>query len=502
MSFTYAPAGADSDVPTKIWRLMSLSLSLPLNILIFLLATVSSYSSAAVPFTIEAVEDVSSRFPGAPKLQSFAWATWDGKWILIGGRTTGYHGVGTAETDFPRAGSNIRIWVIDPQGAKARIWSTAVSQLPDSLADVKDQWMSSNLLFFQDGSTLYLAGGYGANSERKLVTYPLLSSVDLAALVDSVIKGQDAFSKTIAWVSSPVVQSAGGELLKLDDGMFYLAGGHVFTGSYRDFEGASEHNSAAASQTYLREIRKLRVKRTGKGSLSVELVETYSDPAFARRDFNAGLTIASDGHTLGAAMYGGVFTKDQLNFSKPIYWDSTTPPREDAFEQRMSSYSCARMQMFDPVSKTMYTTFFGGISRSTWDEKAHAFHEAPIEGDKSKSVYFDGMPWIDQVSTLARRGNESVETVQPARLGGFVGANAAFLPVTGLKRVREDTAIYDLDSLRGKRTLVGYIFGGIRAFPREFPYLESSPQYSAGNVPTKPNDLILAVYVTVAPVKE
>ncbi len=48
----------------------------------------------AVPFTIEATEDVSSRFPGFPRLQSFAWAQWDGKWIFIGGRTAGYHGVG------------------------------------------------------------------------------------------------------------------------------------------------------------------------------------------------------------------------------------------------------------------------------------------------------------------------------------------------------------------------------------------------------------------------
>ena len=58
-----------------------------------------------------------------------------------------------------------------------------------------------------------------------------------------------------------------------------------------------------------------------------------------------------------------------------------------------------------------------------------------------------------------------------------------------------------LDALRGTRTLIGYIYGGIRAFPREFPYLESSPSYSAGNVPTKPNDMILAVYVTVPAAK-
>ena len=451
-----------------------------------------------LPFTIEATENVARQFPGAPTLQSFAWAVWDGKWIFIGGRTTGYHGVGAADADFPRSGSNAKIWVIDPGGVPAKTYSMPVSLLPENLESVKDQWVSSNLLFFQDKATLYLAGGYGVNSEGKFVTFPVLSSVDLPSLVDGVMKGQDTFSKTVAWTASPLVQSAGGELLKLDDGMFYLAGGHVFTGSYRDFEGSNEEGSATASQKYLGEIRKLRVTRTGKSQLSVALVESYADPEFSRRDLNGGFTILADGHSLGAAIYGGVFTREQLNFAKPVYWDAKSGPREDAFEQKMSAYSCARVQMFDPESKTMYTTFFGGISRWTWEGAKNKFVEAPRVGDKTKPVYLDGMPWIDQISTLARRGEESVEMVQPARLAGFVGANGAFLPVADLKRIREDADVYDVGPLRGKRTLIGYIYGGIRAFPREFPYLESSPSYSSGNVPTKPNDMMVAVYITVA----
>jgi hypothetical protein len=465
--------------------------------LMLLSAFANCAAQKTLPFRIEATENVAGHFPGAPKLQSFAWAAWDGKWIFIGGRTTGYHGVGAAEADFPRAGSNEKIWVVDPTGGTARTYSLPVAQLPASLNAVKDQWVSSNLLYFQDRATLYLAGGYGVNAQGKLVTYPVISSVDLPSLIEGVMKSQDTFSKTIAWTTSPLVQSTGGELLKLDDGMFYLAGGHVFAGSYRDFEGSNEADTAAASQKYLGEIRKLKVGQTAPDQLSVSLVETFADPQFARRDLNGGFTILSDGHSLGAAIYGGVFTKEQLNFSKPVYWDAGTHPREDIYEQKMSAYSCARMQMFDPESKTMYTTFFGGISRSTWDEKKNQFVEAPMVGDKTKLVYMDGMPWIDQISTLARHAHETAEIVQPAKLGGFVGANAVFLPVAGLTRIREDADVYDLSSLQGKRTLIGYVYGGIRAFPREFPYLETSPSYSAGNVPTKPNDLILAVYLTV-----
>src|SRR5215469_16925935 len=158
---------------------------------------VTSCNAASLPFTIEAVQNVSVRFPGAPKLQSFAWAQWDGKWIFIGGRTTGYHGVGTTEANFPRAGSNEKIWVIDPSSSQT--YSFPVASLPTALSAVKDQWVSSNLLFFQDKNTLYLAGGYGANADGELITYPILSSVELPALIKSVMNQQGAFANTIRW---------------------------------------------------------------------------------------------------------------------------------------------------------------------------------------------------------------------------------------------------------------------------------------------------------------
>ena len=48
--------------------------------------------------------------------------------------------------------------------------------------------MSSNLLFFQDHDTLYLAGGYGQDSQGNWVTYPILSSVHLPSLVEGVMR--------------------------------------------------------------------------------------------------------------------------------------------------------------------------------------------------------------------------------------------------------------------------------------------------------------------------
>jgi len=196
-----------------------------------------------------------------------------------------------------------------------------------------------------------------------MVTFPLASSVNLPALVDGVIHHKDTFSKTIAWAESPLVQSTGGELVRLDDGFFYLIGGHVFTGSYRSFEAADEKTSPKASQTYLGEIRKLRFNSGRPGKIDVTLVESFKDPEFARRDLNASPTILADGKSLGAAAYGGVFTKDQLNFTHPIFVAAGSVPKADeSYEQKMSAYSCATLLLYDPESSGMYTTFFGGIS--------------------------------------------------------------------------------------------------------------------------------------------
>jgi len=452
------------------------------------------------PFKIEATEDASVDFTGAPMLQSFVAAQWDGKWIFIAGRTGGYHGVGQGDVDFPRAKSNQNIWVIEPPSSgPAKIYSFPVADLPASLNPLKDQWMSTNLLHYQDNDTLYLVGGYGQNAAGDMVTFPLVSSVNLPALVDGVIHHKDTFSKTIAWAESPLVQSTGGELVKLDDGFFYLVGGHVFMGSYRSFEAADEKTTPKASQTYLGEIRKLRLAGNKPGKLDVSLIETFKDQEFARRDLNVGQLILPDGKSLGAAAYGGVFTKEQMNFTHPVYIGAGSPPKIDTgYEQKMSSYSCATLLLYDPASSAMYTTFFGGISRWRWNDGAHKFEQAPILGDKTKQTdYLDGMPWINEITTLARQGGRTWESVQQDnRLPAYVGTNAAFMPAAGLKKVREDADIFDLNQFHGKRVLAGYLYGGIRAFPKQFPYTDNAPEYTSGNVPTKPSDLILKVYVT------
>jgi hypothetical protein len=68
-------------------------------------------------------------------------------------------------------------------------------------------------------------------------------------------------------------------------------------------------------------------------------------------------------------------------------------------------------------------------------------------------------------------------------------------PSSEMPRAHASTDILDLGSLQQSKTFVGYIYGGIRAYPYQFPYLKTAQPHNSGTVPSKPSDLILKVYV-------
>lgn len=459
------------------------------------------FPSTKLPFAIDATEDASAEFPGAPHIQSFSFAQWKGRWVFIGGRAAGYHNAGGGPAEFLRSDANREIWVVDTTVKPARTYHLPLTQLAETFAPLKDEWASTGQLYYQDGPKLYICGGYGEDHNGKWVTYPLISSVDLPQLIESVTHGRAPTA--IAFAQSEFVQSTGGELIKLPDGYFYLVMGHVFQGSYTAFEGQGEHNAAAVSQNYLDEIRKLKIDLAEDGKLSVRLVKSYRDETeFHRRDLNVTEILSPAG--VGLAAYGGVFTPEtQLSYSKPIYfWDASGPQVDRNFDQKMNAYACPKLLMYDKSTQTMYTTFFGGISRYSWDPAAETFQENPKVGSKTEAVYLDGMQWSDQISTIRRvmtaGKEESTESVQASVLPGFLGTDAVFIPAPEVRRAYPETAIVDLEALQGPKTFVGYLYGGIQAFPYSFPYLKASKPYNAGAVPSRPSERILKVYVRAA----
>ena len=90
-----------------------------------------------------------------PALQSFACATHEGKWLLLGGRKDGLHRR-QPWASFDEEGQNRFIYVIDPVNKK--VWKRSLEELPSSIAE---QLQSTNMEFYQAGDRLLLTGGYG-----------------------------------------------------------------------------------------------------------------------------------------------------------------------------------------------------------------------------------------------------------------------------------------------------------------------------------------------------
>ncbi|HEX6333980.1 MAG TPA: hypothetical protein VFZ78_07120, partial [Flavisolibacter sp.] len=134
------------------------------SIFLLLLSSVSAQDSFHYMVQLEPV--VVNGFPG---LHSFAWAQHEGKWLLIGGRLDGVHARQPFNA-FPAAMENSNVFVLDIY--TKQLWSAPLTTLPAAL---REQLQSTNINFYQDNDTLYLAGGYGYSpSAGDHITYPFL----------------------------------------------------------------------------------------------------------------------------------------------------------------------------------------------------------------------------------------------------------------------------------------------------------------------------------------
>src|SRR5580704_16720184 len=109
-----------------------------MNLSVLVLFLAAALPSAKLPFHIEATEDASGEFPGAPHLQSFSFGQWKGRWAFIGGRAAGHHNFGGGPAEFLRTDANREIWVVDTTVRPAKTYHVGVATLPDTLASVKD----------------------------------------------------------------------------------------------------------------------------------------------------------------------------------------------------------------------------------------------------------------------------------------------------------------------------------------------------------------------------
>jgi len=403
------------------------------------------------------------------------FAVHEGKWLLVGGRTNGFHRTSIPESTFPSRFANEYLYVVDP-GRNAS-WKVA---LPEKY---RFELRATNAEFYQDGPVLYVVGGYGsktdADADGDYQTFPTLTAIRVPEVVAAIIGNKfDQIESAITSVTDDRMRVTGGGLQKLDD-TFYLVFGQNYDKKYK----------GAVTGKYTDEVRRFKIRLTDTGP-SISDYEAISDPMgrgaqseYHRRDLNVAAAVRPDGR-LGISAYGGVFTKSGEAWRRPVYIDQNAAGKatvavDAKFEQKMCQYDAARVLMFDPVSKTMYTTILGGITLFYYNE----------DGQLEKSNLNNFMPFTRAITTLARGPDgATVETPQSAGDGlpVYVGADAAFLPLHTLPRATKTADVLDYSKLpAGAKVLVGHLYGGIR----------SSAQQVNGFNPSFASSTIYEVYV-------
>jgi hypothetical protein len=426
--------------------------------------TLHSQQPPQIPFQVLVRQ---ARYQPAPGLHSFAVATDGGRWLLVGGRTNGFHRTSTREATFPTANANEDIYVVDPIANRA--WKAPV---PDPFLN---QLRSTNMEYYQDGNILYLVGGYGSTCDDDKPecyhTFPNLTAIRVRELMQAIVAGQKNLNGYIVSITDERMRVTGGELLKLA-GNFYLVFGQDFEGIYK----------GGLTGKYTEQVRRFKINFAG-GRLSITDYKEFNSPdgggvdsQYHRRDLNIVEAIRPTG-SLGITAYGGVFTKVAGAWTNPIDIDedsagNTRIAVDTTFNQKMSQYNCANLLMFSERSRTMFTTLLGGISLYYFDS----------QGKLVESNLDNFMPFISSITTLARLPNgRTVEWPQPPTLAlpELVGANAVFLPAPSLVRM-PDTKVIMVDRLPPGQTLVGYLYGGIHALGPQISFV--NPSYASNTI--------------------
>lgn len=394
---------------------------------------ISVNAQQQAPFTIRLEAFQAENFSG---LHSYTWATANDKILLIGGRTDGLH-KRQPFASFKAAYNNTDIIVIDP--ASGKTWKKSLSSIDPIIGD---QLQSSNMEFYQDGSLLILAGGYGYSAvNQKHITYPSLVMVKVPELADAIIQNKDIKEYFIRMADDRMA-IAGGKLNKLGN-EFYLTGGHRFDGAYNPH---GPDHGPGYSQQYSNQIRKFTIS-TDKGSLLVSGYHTVTDTVLLhRRDFNILPETDVAGNPI-LTMFAGVFQYNKdLPFTTIVDISQNSLKEISGFNQQYCHYHTASFSIRD--AQTQYSIFFGGIAMNTTDSAG-------------KFIADNNVPFVKHISVVERKNESFSEYLLPVQMEGYYGASAEFIPATTTGLFKD--GMLDITSLGPVEQFAGYIPGGIRS---------------------------------------
>lgn len=394
-----------------------------------------------------------------PTLHSYAAGQYDGKWVLLAGRTNGLHGFDrTAANNFPPQFQNREVWVIDPLTKQS--WSRSFDDATSGLTtDEVNSLSQANNQFYQRGDSLYMAGGYGFQVNQPdgtplNSTFDKLTAIDLAGIVDWVVNGTGSAKSHIRQISDPLFAVTGGAMYEMA-GRTHLVFGQNFQGNY----------TPGTNGIYTNQVRSFEITDDGANLSIVNPSSTTPDPNYRRRDLNiVPVQRPGPGGQLeeGLLVLSGVFTTTNGAWTVPVEIDSQGNPSMDdpsdpaTFKQGFNGYHSAKLGLFSEATNSMHEILFGGISLQYLNEMGQVVTDA-------------GLPFVNDITSVVIEANGNYgqhwlgEYPNLTDLAGNrlrFGANAEFFLAGGIDTY--DNGVLKLDSI-GAPTIVGYIFGGLAA---------------------------------------
>lgn len=372
-----------------------------------------------------------SNFPG---LHSFAYAQYNNKWLIIGGRKDGMHARQPFNA-FPSANNNTTMYVVDIN--TNQVWSSSVNILPISIAE---QLQSSNMNFIQHEDTLYVIGGYAySNTEADHITFPYLTTIKISETIQAIIQGQN-ISSFIKQLFDERFAICGGQA-----GIFgneiIVVGGQRFDGRYNPM------GNPTYVQTYTNEVRKYKINNAGS-SPSILNYSTITDAIHLhRRDYNLLPQIFPSNRTFGYTISSGVFQPTvDLPYLYPvdIFENSINPINN--FNQYLSNYHSAKTFLYDSINNQMHNIFFGGMSQ-------YYYQNGTLLQDNL-------VPFVKTISRLSRYEDGSfLEFQLPIEMPALKGSSAEFIVNENLPRLQKE--IIHLSQINQDSFIIGHIVGGI-----------------------------------------
>ncbi|MCA9214583.1 MAG: hypothetical protein KDB27_16035 [Planctomycetales bacterium] len=392
-----------------------------------------------------------------PSVHSYAKAQWDGKWLLIGGRTNGLHAFTQNGFDnFPPAFQNRDVWVIDPVGGES--WHRSLEETSAGLSVLQvDSLSVTNNQFAQVDDRLYMTGGYGYQTDFDFVTFDTLTSIDVPGLI-SWIQGADTIAADhIRQIHDPLFTVTGGAMYAMN-GRMHLVFGQDFRGEYTQF----------GNGVYTNQVRSFSIEDDGEQLAVHDIVMSEPNEIFRRRDLNVVPVIRDDGNgeqVEELRVLSGVFTEAGGAWTVPVEIDSSGNPSmpdsnsPDTFKQAMNGYHSAKLGLYSESVDEMHILLFGGISVNFVDRETQTL------------IRDDFLPFINQSTAIVINdaGNYEQHLLPnefPVILDDesgkqlLFGANAEFMISDGISTY--ENSVIRLDDLH-EQTTVGYIFGGIAA---------------------------------------